>query len=251
MLRVTGQLLRRARAERYAIDTFNILNFAGAMTVVQPTESLQRPAIIQVPPSTVEMGGRSLIAMCQAIAEVTEAEAAAHHDHCTSPKNLALGMIWGCPAVMADGLALPYGENVSFARAIVELAHRTGQGVKTELARLNGEEDAVFIAMSQVTLIYTGFPAAFVARTGHAPGGHHRRRPRPRPIPAPARFRKTCRHRRPGSDAAGPEGTSVLPEAVFDEAINHGFRKCTVNTEVKSAYLQGLSYYLRQAGDRE
>lgn len=47
------------------------------------------------------------------------------------------------------------------------------------------------------------------------------------------------------------KGTSVLPEAVFDEAINHGFRKCNVNTEVKSAYLQGLSYYLRQAGDKE
>jgi len=252
VLTATAELLQRARAGQYALGAFNIYNLEGALAVVRTAETMQSPVILQFLPSALKLAGRPLIAMCLAMAEEAEVEVAVHLDHCDTEETLALALGWGCLSVMADGSALPYGDNLRFTRKIVELAQSAGRGVEGELGLLSGDEDGASLSLGEPGLTDPEQAADFVAATGvdtlavcignvH---GHYRQ-------PPLLDFSRLAEIALRVEVPLVLHGTSGLPQAMIGQAIAHGVCKFNVNTEVRSAYLRGIGDYLGQCASAE
>ncbi len=85
-------------------------------------------------------------------------------DHCDDLAVIEAALDQGAGAVMADGSALPFDENVAFVRRAAELAAAAGAGVECELGGIAGDED-VAEAVAAGALTEPAQAVEFVAAT--------------------------------------------------------------------------------------
>ena len=88
MITATEKILRRARQGRYAVGAFNVYTLEGARAVVAAAEQTRSPAILQILPKALELGGTALIALCLEAARTSGVPLSVHLDHCTSPETI-------------------------------------------------------------------------------------------------------------------------------------------------------------------
>jgi len=252
MLSSTALLLQQARARGYAVGAFNIYNLEGAMAVVKAAEELQSPVILQILPSALQLGGRSLAAMCLAMAQEATVEGALHLDHCDSADMLAFALDCGFSSVMADGSALSYEENIRFTRRIVALAAARGRAVEAELGKLSGEEDGITVAEREAKMTDPDEAVDFVSKTevaglavciGNVHGPYHQR--------PDLDFGRLAKIAERVEVPLVLHGTSGLPDEMIVRAIGYGVCKFNVNTEVRTAYMQALGDRFRSTAKVE
>ena len=106
----------------------------------------------QVHPSSLEFGGRQLLAMLCAFRDHASVPVGVHLDHSTREEEVKLALECGVDSVMVDGSHLPYEENVLFTKAMVNLAHARGVVVEAELGRLAGEEDGLSVSEKEAKM---------------------------------------------------------------------------------------------------
>jgi len=247
MLTPTVDLLKAARSGGYALGAFNIYNLEGVRAVVTAAEAARSPAILQLLPSALKHGGRPLVALCLAAAQEATVPIAVHLDHSASADDIRTGLAAGVPSVMADGSHLSYTDNVTFTRAMAELAHAHGASVEAELGRLTGTEDGLTVPEYESRLTDPDRAADFVERTGvdalavcignvH---GHYRGEPK-------LDFERLDAIRRRVSVPLVLHGASGLPASLVRRSIEAGVCKFNVNTEVRSAFIESLRASLTQ-----
>ena len=241
MLTSTIALLRSARDGGYAIGAFNVYNLEGARAVVAAAEAESSPAMLQIHPGTLSLGGQPLVALCLAAAEAASVPMAVHLDHSTSLDDVRAALDSRLTSVMADGSHLPYADNVAFCRDVTGLAHRLAGAVEAELGRLTGTEDDLTVPENQAKLTDPDQAADFVTQTGvdalaicignvH---GHYRNEPT-------LDFERLMAIRSVVSVPLVLHGASGLPGTMVRRAIDLGVCKFNVNTEVREAYLGTL-----------
>lgn len=131
------ELLRAARAGRYAVPAFNIFNLEMAQAVCRAAEAERAPIVIQVSPRTVEYAGlKSIAAIVRTQAEPLPTPVALHLDHGPSRAACEAALAEGFSSVMFDGSHLPWDENIAETRRIVELAHAAGASAEAELGEI-------------------------------------------------------------------------------------------------------------------
>lgn len=246
MLTPTGEMLKRARKGRYAVGAFNIYNLEGATAVVRAARAQRSPVMLQFLPSALTIGGRSLVALCLALAEEAEVEVAVHLDHCSDGQILRYALACGCSSVMADGSSLGYEDNIRFTREVATHAAGLGRDVEAELGKLSGEEDGISVAAREASLTNPDQAADFVEKTGvtalavcigNIHGTYHR--------PPQLDYNRL---EAIGGKVKVPlvlHGTSGLPDEMITRAIGCGVCKFNVNTEVRTAYLGELGERFR------
>lgn len=245
MLIATKQLLKQARENHYAVGAFNVYTLEGIQAVVSAAEASYSPAILQVLPKALEIGGPPLIACCLEAAQRASVPMAVHLDHCNSVETIETAMAAGISSIMADGSHLPYDGNLDFTRRMTGLASSLGRSVEAELGRLSGSEDGMTVAQREASLTDPAQAETFVEATGvHALavciGNVHGRY-----------------HSAPDLDferlaaiadrVAIPlvlHGTSGLPDSMIVRAVAMGVSKFNVNTELRNACLTaGKTYF--------
>ena len=136
------EMLRRAKAEKYAVGAFNVENMEMAMAVIAVAEKTGSPVILQTTPSTVKYAGTELYhANVRALAEKASVPVALHLDHGDSKDRVMSALCAGYSSVMIDYSAKPLDENIRLTGEIVELASAVGIPVEAELGKVGGKED--------------------------------------------------------------------------------------------------------------
>jgi len=146
MLVNATEMLRKAKAEGYAVAQININNLEWTKAVLLTAEELKSPVILGVSEGAGKYmtGYKTVAAMVKAMIEELNitVPVALHLDH-GSYEGAKKCIEAGFSSIMFDGSHYAIDENVQKTKEIVELAHSLGISVEAEVGSIGGEEDGV------------------------------------------------------------------------------------------------------------
>lgn len=158
----TKEMFRDAYAHKYAIGSFNVENMEMVQAIIEAAEHMKAPVMIQTTPGTLKYADPMIFAsMVNRLADKASVPVALHLDHGDSFEIAEYCVRQGYTSVMIDGSLLPFEENVSLSRRVVEMAGDIP--VEGELGSIGGKEDT-----HSAGLVYTDPEQAeqFVRETG-------------------------------------------------------------------------------------
>ena len=166
MLVTSKELLKKAQREAYAVGAFNIQNLESLLAVVEAAVEEKSPVIAAVTPGAIKYGGLNYLAgLVKTAAEVSPVPMSLHLDHGEDVETVKKCLEAGFTSVMIDGSHLPFKENISLTKHVVDLAHQKGVSVEGELGRLAGIEEKT-VAEREAVLTDPIEAEEFVRRTG-------------------------------------------------------------------------------------
>ncbi|CAA6675462.1 unnamed protein product [Spirodela intermedia] len=241
----TKELLVNAEKSGYAVGAFNVYNLEGVEAVIAAAEAEKSPAILQVHPGALKLGGHPLVACCIYAAERASVPIAVQFDHGSSQQELLEALELGFNSIMVDGSHLPFEENISFTKHISSLAHASNIMVEAELGRLSGTEDDLTVEDYEARLTDMTQAEKFIDETGIDAlavciGNVHGKYPASGPNLRLDLLKDLHELASKKGIALVLHGASGLPEELIKECTGAGVRKFNVNTEVRNAYLESL-----------
>lgn len=145
----TRELFKKAMAGRYAIPAFNFNNMEQLQAIVQACVETKSPVILQVSKGARQYANQTMLRyMAQGAVEYAKelgvnVPIVLHLDHGDSFDLCRDCIETGFSSVMIDGSHLPYEENISLTKKVVDYAHQYDVTVEGELGVLAGIEDEV------------------------------------------------------------------------------------------------------------
>lgn len=137
-------MLLAAQAGGYAVGAFNVENMEMIKAVLLAAQELEAPVILQTTPSTADYGTLStFVAMVRSEAMKVTVPVALHLDHGDSFALTVQAVREGYTSIMIDGSRLPFEENISLSRKVVEVAGPNRIPVEAELGKVGGKEDSM------------------------------------------------------------------------------------------------------------
>lgn len=171
MLVTLNHVMKIAEEKQIAIGSFNTPNLESLQAVIEAAEELELPVIIQfaqcheewiplsvIGPIMVEAARKAAVPVC------------VHLDHGETLEYLQQALDLGFTAIMYDGSALSYEENLANTVKAVEIAAKAGASVEAELGSMGRRElgAGTNTGADDETKIYTDpdQAAVFVRETG-------------------------------------------------------------------------------------
>ncbi len=146
MLVSAAEMLKAAKAGKYAVGHFNINNLEWTRCILEVAEELHSPVILGVSEGAVKhmCGFNTVAAMTKEILKTlgTTVPVALHLDHGTYDGAYA-AMKAGFSSVMFDGSHYTIDENITRTTQIIADAKALGISVEAEVGAIGGEEDGV------------------------------------------------------------------------------------------------------------
>ncbi|GHH97944.1 class II fructose-bisphosphate aldolase [Neobacillus kokaensis] len=141
------EMLKKAKAEHYAVGQFNINNLEYTQAILQAAEAEKSPVILGVSEGAGRyIGGfKTVVKMVEGLMEdynIT-VPVAIHLDHGSSFDKCKQAIDAGFTSVMIDASHHSFEENVEITSKVVEYAHSKGVSVEAELGTVGGQEDDV------------------------------------------------------------------------------------------------------------
>ncbi|MDP4084232.1 MAG: class II fructose-bisphosphate aldolase [Bacillota bacterium] len=141
------EMLKKAKAEGYAVGQFNINNLEFTQAILQAAEEEKSPVILGVSEGAGRyIGGfKTCVKMVEGLMEDFKitVPVAIHLDHGSSFEKCKESIDAGFTSVMIDASHHPYEENIEITTKVVEYAHAKGVSVEAELGTVGGQEDDV------------------------------------------------------------------------------------------------------------
>lgn len=118
----------------HALAGFNVFGYEDAAAVIAAAEETGEGVALMVNKvAAAHMPLHLLAPQLIRMAQDTDAHVAVHLDHATEEEVIREALDLGFSSVMFDGSQLPYEENASRTRRVVEMAHKTGVSVEAEI----------------------------------------------------------------------------------------------------------------------
>ncbi len=141
MLITMKAILELAEAKNIAIGAFNITSLEGIQAVLQASEELNQPVILQFAPVHEAIITMTVIGpIMLLLAERSSVPVAVHLDHGDDLSVLKKALDMGFTSVMYDGSALSFEENAANTRIAVEMAGIYGASVEAEIGAMGRQE---------------------------------------------------------------------------------------------------------------
>ncbi|GMB10321.1 MAG: class II fructose-1,6-bisphosphate aldolase [Candidatus Improbicoccus devescovinae] len=138
----TYEMLRKARAQNYAVGAFNVCNMELIQGISEACKKLNSPVIFQVSPGSIRYAGLNLLVnMVKCSVEETGIHAALHLDHGDTFELCKKCIDAGFTSVMIDGSNLNFNENIKICKQVVDYAAPRNVSVEGELGQLSGFEE--------------------------------------------------------------------------------------------------------------
>jgi len=156
MLVGLSEVLKIAAADRTAVGMFNGTGFDSIRAIVGAAEDLNRPVIlahaeVHNPFFDISLVGPALIGAARA----AKVPVAVHLDHGVTLETVYKALRLGFTGIMIDASALPYEENLSVTKRVVEAAHAMGADVEAELGRVQKGEGGAGVSFDRPEDCYT------------------------------------------------------------------------------------------------
>ncbi|MFB0501105.1 MAG: class II fructose-1,6-bisphosphate aldolase [Candidatus Bathyarchaeia archaeon] len=244
-------LLRKAQEEGYAVGAFNANNMEIVQAIIETAEEEKAPVILQASQGAIKYAGIDYItAMVKVASEKASVPVSLHLDHGTDFDQVIRCIRAGFSSVMFDGSKLPLKENMAITRKVVETAHTVEVSVEGELGRIAGVEDQVSVEAREAMMTDPKEAFEFVEQTGVdalaiAVGTVHGMRKREAKLDI-NRIRET---RNLVEVPLVLHGASGVPDDEVQRAIKAGICKINIDTELRKAFVRGITAFLKENPD--
>jgi fructose-bisphosphate aldolase class II len=139
----TKDMLKEAQKGRYGIGAFNANNMEIIQAIIETAEEEKAPVILQASQGAIKYAGLDMIvAMVKVLAEKANIPVALHLDHGTDYYQNIKCLRAGFTSLMFDGSKLPFNENVTMTKKVVEMAHACSIPVEAELGQIGKMDDS-------------------------------------------------------------------------------------------------------------
>ncbi len=224
------KLLNNAEEKKIAVGAFSVGNMEMILGAIKAAEEMQTPIIIQIaevrlPTSPLKIIGPMMVAA----AKNSSVDICVHFDHGLNYETVETALEIGFSSVMIDGSLLPYDENISLVKKVVDVAKKCGASVEAELGIVGGNEGDgkahnIMCTEPETAKDFcnkTGINALAVA-IGNA-HGHYKVQPKLR-LDILKDIDNVCE-----TPLVLHGGTGITPET-FQECIRNGIRKVNIAT---------------------
>ena len=251
MLVNATEMLKKAKAEGYAVGQFNINNLEWTKAVLLTAEECKSPVILGVSEGAGKYmtGYTTVAAMVKAMINELgiTVPVALHLDH-GSYEHAFKVIEAGFSSVMFDGSHYAIDENVEKTKEIIALAHSKGISVEAEVGSIGGEEDGVVgggevADVNECKMIADLGVDMLAAGIGNIHGKYPENW-------AGLRFDVLEQI----SNATNPmplvlHGGTGIPADMIQKAISLGVAKINVNTECQIAFSAAVREYIEAGKD--
>ena len=243
MLVPATRLLEEAKQGKYAIGAFNFDGLMDFQGLLAASEETKIPFLAMASQGAIKYSGIEYIsAMARTAAKLKTVPFSLNLDHGQSFDIVMKCLRHGFTSVMIDGSKLPYEENITLTRKVVEAAHAVGVVVEGELGRIGGTEDDVKVEDKDALLTNPDMAVDFVKQTGidiFAPAigtahGFYKGTPK-----LDFDRLETIQSRLPNTYLALHGGTG-LSDDDFRQVIKLGVTKVNIGTDLKNSFTQGI-----------
>ncbi|MDR0831767.1 MAG: class II fructose-bisphosphate aldolase [Bacillales bacterium] len=156
MLVTLKKVLEYAEKNKVAIGSFNTPNLESLRAVIEASEQLKQPVIVQFAQCHESLTPLKIIGpIMVALAKSAKVDVCVHLDHGETLKYLKQALEIGFTSIMYDGSNLKYEENVLNTIKAVEMAHKYGASVEAELGSMGARESGSSESINDTTKIYT------------------------------------------------------------------------------------------------
>jgi fructose-bisphosphate aldolase class II len=133
------ELIGHAHAHQYAVGAYQVVDSSFISAVIDAAEAEHAPVILGFAEAHgVHYDFPALLMAAQSAAQRSSMPVALLLDHASRIETIETAIRLGCQGVMADFSGLPFAENASATRAVVDLAHAHGVTVEGELGYVPG-----------------------------------------------------------------------------------------------------------------
>ncbi len=228
-------VLDLAQKGNFAIPAFNVYNMESVMGALKAAEEMRAPVIMQVYPRLMkEETGYFLSPIIKAAAEAATVPVCFHLDHGPSELETTRSIRYGATGIMLDGSTLPFEENISLTKRVVETCSYLNVQVEGELGHVGTTSDD---DMDEFTT--PGDAKKFVEETGVvclavAVGTAHGRYKKPPKLDID---RIKDIREATNNTALVLHGGSGVPDEEIRKAVKAGIRKMNFATDICFAFL--------------
>ena len=244
----TKELLEKAMREKYAAGAFNANNIEMVQAIIEAAEEENAPVILQASQGAIKYAGlENVVAIVKNAAAMAKVPIALHLDHGTDYEQNVKCLRMGFTSLMFDGSKLPYEENVSITRKVVEMGHAVGVSVEGEIGKIAGTEDHITVSEVEASMTEPEEALRFVQDTGVdslavAVGSVHRMKKKEAKLD----------HERIGKIAESVKiplvlhGSSGVMDDEMKKGIKEGLCKINVATQLNMAFVEGMRKALKE-----
>lgn len=253
MLVSAEDMLKKAKAGKYAVGQFNINNLEWTKAILQTAQELNSPVILGVSEGAGKYmtGYKTVVGMVNGMLEEMNitVPVALHLDH-GSYEGCLKCVEAGFSSIMFDGSHYPIEENIQKTTELVKIAADHGMSLEAEVGAIGGEEDGVVgqgecadpdeckaIADLGVTMLAAGI--------GNIHGKY------------PANWKGlsfetlAAVSEKTGDMPLVLHGGTGIPEDMIKKAISLGVAKINVNTECQLSFAEATRKYIEAGKDLE
>ena len=141
MLVTLKEILSQSIENKYAVGAFDSVDPILTESIIAAAEEKGVPVILMFVESNFDIPSADRF-FRDALSRCREASVPVclHLDHGSSFEAVMKAIHYGCSSVMIDGSALPFEENVSLTKRVVEVSHACGVSVEAEIGHVAGGE---------------------------------------------------------------------------------------------------------------
>ncbi|MBR1865063.1 MAG: class II fructose-1,6-bisphosphate aldolase [Lachnospiraceae bacterium] len=253
MLVSAEDMLKKAKAGKYAVGQFNINNLEWTKSILLTAQELNSPVILGVSEGAGKYmtGFKTVAAMVDAMVDSLgiTVPVALHLDH-GSYEGAKACIEAGFSSIMFDGSHYPIEENVAKTKELVAICKEKGLSLEAEVGSIGGEEDGVIgagecadpdeckaVADLGVTMLAAGI------------GNIHGKYPENW---AGLSFETLdAIQQKTGDMPLVLHGGTGIPEDMIKKAISLGVAKINVNTECQLSFAAATRKYIEEGKDLE
>ena len=242
MLYTMKELLKVAKENQFAVPAFNICSYDMLKAIVEESERLNAPVILEIHPDEIAYLNDEFVASVRAYAHNSKIPVVIHLDHGGTVKDVLRAIRNGYTSVMIDASLQSFEDNLAITKEVVALAHAVGVSVEAEIGTIGNNGSAEGGAAN---IIYTDPEQAkhFVEETNIdslaiAIGTAHGLYPKDRTPKLNIEFLKELNQQIDKPFVL--HGGSGNPDAEVSESVRYGVAKVNLSSDLKSVFFDAL-----------
>ncbi|MFS0927546.1 ketose-bisphosphate aldolase [Enterococcus durans] len=242
MLYTMKELLKVAKENQFAVPAFNICSYDMLKAIVEESERLNAPVILEIHPDEIAYLNDEFVASVRAYAHNSKVPVVIHLDHGGTVKDVLRAIRNGYTSVMIDASLQSFEDNLAITKEVVALAHAVGVSVEAEIGTIGNNGSAEGGAAN---IIYTDPEQAkhFVEETNIdslaiAIGTAHGLYPKDKTPKLNIELLKELNQQIDKPFVL--HGGSGNPDAEVSESVRYGVAKVNLSSDLKSVFFDAL-----------